>query len=692
MNSTLSQSPPLSRPRLGRLSLAHLLLGGIVLLSAVLHFANLQAIGNANEYYTAAVKSMLQSWHNFFFIAAEPGGSVTVDKPPLGLWVEAAFAFALGVQGWVVALPNILAGLLSLPLLYGLVKKHLGELAGLVAALTLALTPVFVATNRNNTMDGLLTFTLLLAAWAFLRATESGRLRWLLLGGLLVGLGFEIKMLQAFLPLPAFVALYFFGAKRNWRVKIGHLALTGLVILVVGLAWPLAVDLTPPDSRPYIGSSENNTVMELIVGHNGLSRLFNPRAQNGAPAPDDGGARALPGGAPPQGGNIPPQALAACQNLAQGDACSFQTPNGRAIQGTCIPAPGGTALTCAPQQNRRQGPPPGRFGDGPNASPDGPGGPGGAGGTPFSNETGNPGLLRFFSAPLAKQMSWLLPFALLGILLLAASARFAWPLAAEHQALLLWGGWLLTCLVFFSAVEGIFHAYYVIMLAPPLGALVGAAFAWFAERLSGAAARWGLVAAAAATVAFQIFAARQEGLTAGWVWLAALLAVVGAAVLWLRPKAGAFLLMAALLFIPLAWTGLTTFDAVPDVNLPTAYSPLTRGRTPTGQTNDALLRFLQANPPGTDYLVAVPDSHTGAPLVLATGQPVLYMGGFGGGDPVVDAADLETLVARGELRYVVAPQNKPEVASWLETACQPAGAVTAGGGRGGAAQLYDCAP
>jgi len=106
---------------------AQMLLVGIMLLSLVLHFVNLQAIGDANTYYSASVESMLKSWHNFFFVAAEPGGSVTVDKPPLGLWVEAAFAFFLGVSGVSVSLPNIIAGVLSVPLLYHLVKKHWGE-------------------------------------------------------------------------------------------------------------------------------------------------------------------------------------------------------------------------------------------------------------------------------------------------------------------------------------------------------------------------------------------------------------------------------------------------------------------------------------------------------------------------------------------------------------------------------------
>lgn len=199
---------------------------GIMVFSFALHMVNIESIGDANAYYTAAVKSMLGSWSNFFFVAAEPGGSVTVDKPPLGLWIEAIFAYFLGVSGFSVSLPNILAGVFGIPLLYSMVKKYMGELAGLVAAFVMAITPVFVATNRNNTMDGLLVFFLLLAAWAFIKATESGKLRWLLLGAFIVGLGFNIKMLQAFLPLPAFYALYFFGSKEGWLRKITNLGIT----------------------------------------------------------------------------------------------------------------------------------------------------------------------------------------------------------------------------------------------------------------------------------------------------------------------------------------------------------------------------------------------------------------------------------------------------------------------------------
>jgi len=213
--TTITQPTIVNKKFLPNVTTATLLLIAIMAVSFGLHMYNIQSIGDANAYYTGAVKSMLQSWSNFFFVAAEPGGSVTVDKPPLGLWIEAIFAYFLGVSGFSVSLPNILAGVFGIPVLYQLVKKYMGWLAGLIAALVMAFTPVYVATNRNNTMDGLLVFFLLLAAWAFIKGTESGKLRWVLLGAFIVGLGFNIKMLQAFLPLPAFYALYFLGSKEG---------------------------------------------------------------------------------------------------------------------------------------------------------------------------------------------------------------------------------------------------------------------------------------------------------------------------------------------------------------------------------------------------------------------------------------------------------------------------------------------
>ncbi|RME84508.1 MAG: hypothetical protein D6775_05320 [Caldilineae bacterium] len=228
---------------------------------------------------------------------------------------------------------------------------------------------------------------------------------------------------------------------------------------------------------------------------------------------------------------------------------------------------------------------------------------------------------------------------------------------------------------------------------------MGGGFAWFARRLERPAALVGLVLAAAGTVAFQVFAAHQEGVTATWLWVAPFLLLLGTLAL-ARARSrrlGAALVLAALLFIPLVWSGLTVLDTSPEVNLPSAYTSQTAQRPGPprneGAGTNALLAYLQAHPPGTKYLIAVPGAQVGAPLVLATGQPVLYMGGFSGGDPVVDAGDLAALVQSGELRYVLYGAERgarPEIQSWLDTACTPVPVNR--NTRGPALQLYDCRP
>ncbi len=610
---------------------------------------------------------MTQSWHNFFYASAEPGGSVTVDKPPLGLQIETLFALVFGVSGFSTVLPNILAGVLSVPLLYHLVKKHFGKVAGLVAALVVAATPVVFAADRNNTQDGLLTFFLLLAAWAFIKAVESGKARWLFLGAVIVGLGFNIKMLQAYLPVPAFFALYFLGAKVGWFKKIGLTFAALTVMAAVSLSWALIVDSVPADQRPYIGSSRDNSVMGLITGHNGTSRLFGGRGPNQQ--------------TPPSG----PQAGPA-----------FDGPDG--------------------------------FN--PNASPDNPNGQvsaddGGQNPPMFSWETGAPGLWRFFQPPLAAEMSWLLPFALFSLVVIAFQSRLKLPVESDaHLGLLLWGGWLMTCVVFFSMVSGIFHSYYVVMLAPALGGVVGGGFGllWKKQVEGHARSGWWLTLGVAATVAFQIFLAWQYGVNAIWMPLAFILVALATILLFVSllrssnslPRAAFSLLLIALMIVPLAWSALTVADGT-GANLPAAYgvSGGPGGRVPDGVKNaapaqapgnnasDAMLEFLQANTQGMKYLLAVPSSGMGARYVIATGRPVLYMGGFGGNDNVVSVEDLAQMVEDGELRFVLfggGQGDKQEISSWLQSSCtvveqfsqQGAGQFQSQGPNQGGQVLYDC--
>ncbi|MBE7434438.1 MAG: glycosyltransferase family 39 protein [Anaerolineales bacterium] len=699
-------------------SLGALIVALIMTAAFALHMYNIDAIGNANEYYTAAVESMLKSWSNFFFVAAEPGGSVTVDKPPLGLWIEAVFAYFLGVSGFSVSLPNILAGVFGIPLLYSMVKKYMGELAGIVAAFVMAITPVFVATNRNNTMDGMLVFTLLLAAWAFIKATESGKTRWLMLGAIIVGLGFNIKMLQAFLPLPAFYALYFFGSKEGWFNKILNLVIATILLVVVSLSWAVIVDLVPAENRPYIGSSDDNTVMGLIFGHNGISRLDNQRDNNAPPTGTDAG-QPFNQGTPPQPypsqgqphlGQFqgpPPAALEACSGQTRGSFCSFTQPNGMTINGSCITPPNQPTLACAPQ-----GTIPGQA---PNAQPTGaPYGrlDGQNGGTPFSNETGSPGVLRFFTAPLSKQMSWLLPFALISVLLAVFASKIRLPVeSGAHKASILWGGWLLTCVVFFSMVSGIFHAYYAIMLAPALGAMVGIGFGQIYQW--GKSKSWvvvGLILAVLVTLGFQLFASTQYNEFAPWMLGSGILLGLGILLLSVSRRAAYAVILSAAMIIPSYWSIMTVTNGSNN-NLPTAYNGRNDGQgnflTSPAQdggnrgdipVNSELVEFLQANTQEVEYLVAVPSSQQGSNLVLATGLPVLYMGGFAGQDEVVTVDDLKEMVASGELRYILYGGdrgNKQDIANWIGSSCTAVEGIslaqTGPAGPGGQQmKLYDC--
>src|SRR5579883_1799233 len=278
-------------------------LAGVLIISACLNLLQLSREGYANTYYAAAVKSMLMSWHNFFFVSFDPGGFVTIDKPPLGFWIQTASAKLFGFSGFSILLPEALAGVLSVAVLYRLVARVWGRGAGLLAALFLAVTPISVATNRNNTIDSLLVLAVLLAAWAVMRAVETGRLRWLLLGAVLVGLGFNIKMLEAYLVVPALGLVYLVGARAGWWRRLGHLALDAVVMLSVSLSWAVAVDLIPASARPYVGSSGTNSELNLALGYNGLQRLTGAlfgRSGGGTPGSGGGagGGNALFNGGP----------------------------------------------------------------------------------------------------------------------------------------------------------------------------------------------------------------------------------------------------------------------------------------------------------------------------------------------------------------------------------------------------------
>ncbi|MES9689719.1 glycosyltransferase family 39 protein, partial [Bacillus sp. JJ353] len=252
----------------------------ILLAALILNTYNIWQDDAANQYYLAAVKSMTKSFHNFFYASFDPSGFVSVDKPPLVLWIQTIFALVFGVHTWSVILPQALAGVGSVFLLYIMIKPRFGKGAARISALVMALTPIAVAVSRTNNIDSMLVFTLLLGTWCLMRAVKQGKLILLLAAFGIVGIGFNMKMLQAFMVIPAFLLFYLVAAKAKWRKKIASAVLSLIVLTGVSLSWALVVDYTSADSRPYVGSSQKNSVLELAFGYNGTERLLGQTTGN----------------------------------------------------------------------------------------------------------------------------------------------------------------------------------------------------------------------------------------------------------------------------------------------------------------------------------------------------------------------------------------------------------------------------
>ncbi|MFT3874298.1 MAG: glycosyltransferase family 39 protein [Nocardioides sp.] len=259
------------RPRLERIGLAVLLTG-----TAVLYLWGLDKSGWANSFYSAAAQAGSQSWKAFFFGSSDAANSITVDKTPLALWPMALSVRLFGLSSWSLLVPQALFGVASVALLTVTVRRitH-SAAAGLVAGAVLALTPVAVLMFRFNNPDALLTLLLIGAAYATVRAIEpdARALRWLMIAGALVGLAFLAKMLQAFLVLPGLVVAYAIFAHGPWRRRVGHLVAAFLAMVVAGGWWIAIVELWPASSRPYIGGSQHNSILELALGYNGFGRL-----------------------------------------------------------------------------------------------------------------------------------------------------------------------------------------------------------------------------------------------------------------------------------------------------------------------------------------------------------------------------------------------------------------------------------
>jgi 4-amino-4-deoxy-L-arabinose transferase-like glycosyltransferase len=582
-------------------------------LAALLRAWNLEGGGVLVAYYFAGVRSMLQSWHNFFFNAFDPTGFVSLDKPPVAFWLQTGSAALFGFGRVAVLLPQVLEGVAAVALLYWLVRRRFGVAAGLLAALFLALTPLSVAVDRSNNTESCLVLVLLLAAWAGFRAIENGRWLPLLLAAVLIGIGFNVKMLVAFGVVPAFALVYLASAPLGLGSRIGRLMAAGIVLAPVALSWSLAYDLTPPLDRPYVDSTEDNSMLELIVGHNFIQRFVrwaNARepvvTAAAAPTPDN-------------------------EPAAQTAAARPWRDN--------VPA----------------------------------------------------GPLRLAAPALAAQLMWLLPLALIG----GVAAWRRWP--SERRSTALWALWTLAYGAVFSAAAGLFHAYYLVVMAPALAAIggIGAVALWQLYRERGRAA-WLLPMTIVTSGLWQAYILRffllAGGTAFGGSWLIPALlslAVVAAGALAAMPRRSSRIVLpvtlaslTVALVLPAAWCAGTAAAAF-HAGFPAGQPPLETeaaraGRGRWGQYAGALdgdpklIAFLQQGRGGATYLLAAVNARQAAPIIIATGEPVLALGGFSGRDPILSADDFAQLVADNHLRFALIGDGSRAVRQvWGENGQKP---------------------
>jgi 4-amino-4-deoxy-L-arabinose transferase-like glycosyltransferase len=226
-----------------------------------------------DPFYDAAVRSMGLSFHNFFFGAFEPAASVSIDKPPVDLWLQVASVKLLGFSSTTLKLPEVLAGVASVPLLYACVRRLWGAAAALASALAIAVMPVEVITARSDTMDAVMMALLVLALLLLVRACETGGLRWLLAAAGVLGVAFDVKLLESVIALPALFAIAWLGLPSARTRRVLTLGAAGAVYIVVALSWLTATLLVGKHDRPWAVGSSNGSAWNAAFVFNGTERL-----------------------------------------------------------------------------------------------------------------------------------------------------------------------------------------------------------------------------------------------------------------------------------------------------------------------------------------------------------------------------------------------------------------------------------
>lgn len=580
----------------------------ILLLAGVLSVFGIWNEGYGNTFYAASVKSMLASWKNFFFVSFDPGGWITVDKPPVAFWIQTAFAKVFGFYGWSLILPECLAAVATVAILYHVVKHNFGTLAGLVSALVLALSPIFIVISKTNNMDSILILLMVLASWAMMAAAEKGQLRYLILSAVFLGAAYNTKTLEAFLILPALFAAYFFASEIKWRKRVWHLAVATLVLTVVSLSWSVIVDLTPASARPYVDNSTQNSEIELALGYNGIQRITGENKSSKSESTNT--------------------ATKGSNGETQGAALAEVSSTNKSTSGGVV------------------------------------------------TMNGSAGITRMFNATLGGQDSWFLPFGFLAIfaLILRMRKKSCTDMETRKKILrnvLLWGLSILTMFGYFS-VAGFFHAYYIAVMAPFIAALTGI----------GLVEMWKMYQAEDWTrfllpIAFAITLVVQLVMIMNFPSYAPIMIPIIAVVTGIPtialvvPKlklshknlsdriavSCVSIAIAGLLIAPTVWIMPSIVSITSNsfnAQTPSAGPNAKPGQSKESMSNSSegqLISFLEQNNTDEKFLIAVPGASDAEPIILATGKPVLSVGGFSGSTKTLTVEKLEQMVEAGEIRY-----------------------------------------
>ena len=413
----------------------------LLVATGLLYMVGLSRNGWANEFYAGAAQAGTESWKAFLFGSLDSSNFITVDKPAGFLWPMELSARIFGVSYWSLLLPQALAGVATVGVLYTTVRRWFGPAPAIIAGATLALVPVATLVFRFNDPDAFIALTATLAAYAITRAIESGRTRWVALAGALFGLGFLGKMLAGFLALPALALAYLICGppqlfKRFWQLLVG-----GAALLLTAGWWVGIVLLTPAADRPFVGSTTDNNILNLTFGYNGLSRLTGNRGA-GFGGAGRGGGRGFGAGA------------------GAGAGTGGAGAAGGTGAGTGVGAGTGAGADTGTGAGHGLGAFAGRGGL--------PGGGGGGGAL-----GGGTGITRLFTPEWGGQISWLIPAAVIAFAAMLWVSRRSARTDRTRAAAIMFGGWLLVAGLVLSFMSGTTHSYYAVALAPPIGALIG---------------------------------------------------------------------------------------------------------------------------------------------------------------------------------------------------------------------------